>query len=77
MEAPWLHRHKYQILLGTYLTVTVAAFFRIAQQPYSRSIKAEQFESIFKGTTLAAVVVGVAISGRINRARSSGLERSV
>lgn len=52
--------------------ITGSALLRVGKQPYSRTIKLDQAESIFKGTTLAAVVVGIAINGKINKPRSSG-----
>ncbi|KAI1375105.1 hypothetical protein F4677DRAFT_423185 [Hypoxylon crocopeplum] len=59
-----LIRHKYHVLIGTYLAITSFLFYRIYRQPFSPAIKSEQYETIFKGTTLAAVVGGVAMSSR-------------
>ena len=70
MDQTWLQRHKYHTLVGAYIIITGVAILRISRQPYSRNIKAEQIESIFKGTTLGAVVVGIAMNGRLNKARS-------
>ena len=70
MEPSWLQRHKYPFLLGLYVIITGGAIVRIWRQPYSRNVKGEQIESIFKGTTLGAVVLGIAMSGQINKARS-------
>lgn len=64
--------YKYPLLCATYVLVTGAAFARVRRQPYTQSIKLEQYETIFKGTTLAAVVAGLAISGRGNKPRSAG-----
>ena len=62
--------YQYHILIAAYLAVTGLAILRVNRQPYSRSIKAEQIETIFKGTTLGALVIGVGMSGKINRPRS-------
>ncbi|CAL8576023.1 hypothetical protein XPA_001916 [Xanthoria parietina] len=70
MEPSWLQGHKYPLLLGLYVIITGGAIIRIWRQPYSRNVKGEQIESIFKGTTLGAVVLGIAMSGQINKARS-------
>lgn len=70
MEQSWLQRHRYRLLLGSYVIITGGAIVRIWRQPYSRNIKGEQVESVFKGTTLGAVVLGIAMSGQINKARS-------
>ncbi|KAI1875974.1 uncharacterized protein JN550_001470 [Neoarthrinium moseri] len=64
----FVDRYKYHVLIGSYIALTSVFFWRVHRQPYSRSIKAEQYETIFKGTTLAAVVAGVAVS-------SSGREK--
>lgn len=45
--------------------------FRIYRQPYNRNMKIDQIETIFKATTLAAVTVGIGLSGNMNKARSS------
>ncbi|KAI1080686.1 hypothetical protein F5B20DRAFT_538557 [Whalleya microplaca] len=57
-----LSRYKYHLLIGTYLAITSLSFYRVHRQPFSPAIKSEQYETIFKGTTLAAVVGGVAMS---------------
>ncbi|OTB18756.1 hypothetical protein K445DRAFT_223970 [Daldinia sp. EC12] len=57
-----LLRNRYRILIGTYLVVTSFFFYRVYRQPFSRVIKSEQYETIFKGTTLAAVIIGVSMS---------------
>lgn len=66
-----LQGYKNQLLLGTYTLIIGGSFLLIWRQPGSWSIKAGQFESMFKGTTLGAVVAGIAINGKMNRARSS------
>jgi len=70
-----LYSYRYPLLVSTYLLVSGAFFFRIQRQPYTKSIKIEQCESIFKATTLAAVLVGVGMEGDINRRRSDELRR--
>lgn len=62
--------YRYHVLAGVYALITGAAIFRIAQQPYSRIMKMDQMETVFKATTLAAVVLGIGISGKINKPRS-------
>ena len=66
-----LGEYKYHILITSYVLITGLAIFRVNLQPYSRRIKLEQIETVFKGTTLGAVVLGIAISGKINRPRSA------
>lgn len=66
-----LRDYRYHLLIASYVVITSLAILRVNRQPYSRSIKVEQIETIFKGTTLGAVVLGVGISGKINRARSA------
>jgi hypothetical protein len=55
---------KYQILFAVWASVTAVAFSRIRRQPYSQSIKIEQYESVFKGTSLSGAVTGIALSGK-------------
>lgn len=62
---------KYAILECAYVLLTVLAAFRISRQPYNSSVKTDQLETIFKATTLTAVIVGIGISGKLNRRRSS------
>ena len=62
-------KYKYQILGAAYITVTGAIFYRIAKRSYTPSIRWEQYESVFKGTTLATLVAGAALSGGINKPR--------
>ena len=61
---------KYHILIASYLLVTGLAIVRVRRQPYSRTIKAGQIETILKGTTLGAAVVGIGLGGKINIPRS-------
>ena len=66
-----ISEYKYHLLVASYAIITGLAILRVNRQPYSRSVKAEQIETIFKGTTLGAVVLGIGISGKINRQRSA------
>ena len=66
----FVQRHKLQLLGAAYVLVTGGCFWRISRQPYSRSMKWEHYETVFKGTTLAAAVAGIAVSGGANRKRS-------
>lgn len=77
MSKPWYQQPKYPLLIISYTLLTAALTLRITKQPYTPSIKAEQIESIVKGTTLGALVIGVAISsGPINQAQSSSIPKS-
>ncbi|KAF2446899.1 hypothetical protein P171DRAFT_429844 [Karstenula rhodostoma CBS 690.94] len=58
-----LIRYRYPLLITAYACITGAAFLRVSRQPYSRSIKWEQYETIFKFTTLGAVLVGIGTGG--------------
>jgi hypothetical protein len=55
-------KYKYEALFGVWLAVTGATFMRIKRQPYSTRLKVEQYESIFKGTSLGAIVLAIGIS---------------
>ena len=55
-------KYRYPALFTTWLAVTGALFLRIKRQPYSTRLKVEQYEIIFKGTSLAAVVLGIGMS---------------
>lgn len=55
-------KYRYEALFGTWLLVTGATFMRIRRQPYSTRLKVEQYESIFKGTSLGAMVLGIGMS---------------
>ncbi|KAH9832742.1 hypothetical protein Tdes44962_MAKER00222 [Teratosphaeria destructans] len=70
-----LAAYKYPLLATLYFTVTGAAFWRVRRQPYSTAIKWEQYETIFKGTTLGAAIAALAWNGGVNRRRSSSAER--
>ena len=71
MTDAYIQRYKYHILFGTYVSITGLAFLRIARQPYPRSFKGDQMESVFKATTLAALIASIGISGNLNRPRSA------
>lgn len=45
--------------------------FRVYRQPYNRKMEIDQIETIPKATTLGAVIVGIGLSGKINKARST------
>lgn len=66
-----LSQYRYHLLFGIYASATAAAFYRVHRQPYNTAIKWEQYETIFKGTTLAAAIAGFAMSGTVNKRRSS------
>ncbi|KAH7058681.1 hypothetical protein B0J12DRAFT_651123 [Macrophomina phaseolina] len=62
-----LSRYRFHILTGAWLFITVTACFRVSRQPYNSRLKSGQYESIFKGTSLAAVLTGIGVSGGMNR----------
>jgi hypothetical protein len=64
-----VEKYRYEILFGTWLAVTGATFLRIKRQPYSTRLKIEQYESIFKGTSLSAVLIGIGITPARSTAR--------
>lgn len=66
-----LARWRYHILFGVWLVGTGAAFHRIRRQPFRQAVKIEQYETIFKGTSLAAAVTAIAMSGK-KRSQSAG-----
>lgn len=66
-----LRAYKYHFLAGAYLLVTSGAMFRVYRQPYNPNMKFDQIETIIKATTLGAVIVGIGLSGKINKARST------
>jgi len=63
-QASWLWTKRYYVLFGVYLLGTGAAFIRVSRQPYTRSMKLEQYETIFKSTTLGTTLVGIGLSLR-------------
>ena len=66
-----LRDYKYHLLAGAYVLVTGGAMLRVYRQPYNRNMKIDQIETIFKATTLGAVIVGIGLSGKINKPRST------
>lgn len=64
-----LSKYRYEALFGAWLAVTGATFLRIRRSPYSTSLKIEQYESIFKGTSLSAVLIGFGITPARQTAR--------
>lgn len=67
------HDHHLLTIFGIWSVVTGLAMYRVHRQPFARSLKGEQYETIFKGTTLGAVLAAIATgsfrrsSGRQNR----------
>ncbi|KAI0595337.1 hypothetical protein F4775DRAFT_595432 [Biscogniauxia sp. FL1348] len=66
-----VRKYKYHLLIGIYTTVTSLLFYRVHRQPFALAIKSEQYETIFKGTTLAAVIGGIAMSNTGHWLRSA------
>lgn len=66
-----LRAYKYHLLASAYILVTAGAMFRVYRQPYNRNMKIDQIETIFKATTLGAVIIGIGLRGKINKARST------
>jgi hypothetical protein len=65
-------KYRYEALFGVWLVVTGATFLRIKRQPYSTRLKVEQYESIFKGTSLGAVLLGIGMTPGRTVKRVSG-----
>lgn len=65
-----LHKYRYHLLGLAYTMATILAVLRVSRQPYNRAIKWEQYETIFKGTTLGAAIAGLVMSGGVNQRRS-------
>jgi hypothetical protein len=65
-------KFRYELLFGTWLLVTGVTFLRISKQPYSSRLKIEQYESIFKGTSLGAVLLGIGMTPGRRTARRFG-----
>ncbi|KAI5236664.1 hypothetical protein E4T42_09382 [Aureobasidium subglaciale] len=63
-DASASYNYRYYMLAGLYVVVIGGAFLRISRQPYAKSIKWEQYETVFKGTTLLAAISGFALSGQ-------------
>lgn len=66
--------YRYAVIFGAYLAVTGFAFWRIARQPYTRSIKWDQYETVFKATTLAGALGAIGLGQR--KLDSSGDRKS-
>jgi hypothetical protein len=62
-------KYRYELLFGAWLLVTGGVFLRISKQPYSTRLKTEQYESIFKGTSLGAVLLGIGMTPTRSTAR--------
>lgn len=65
-----LSAHRFPLLFLAYAAVTSAAFYRIRRQPYAQAIKWEQYETVFKGTTLGAAIAAFTMSGTVNQRQS-------
>ncbi|KAK4508644.1 hypothetical protein PRZ48_002383 [Zasmidium cellare] len=59
-QSPLFQAYKYHVIFTIYATATGLAFWRIRRQPYNASMKTEQYETIFKGTILAAAIAAIA-----------------
>ena len=64
-----LSKYRYEFLFGAWLLVTGGTILRISKQPYSSRLKVEQYESIFKGTSLGAVLLGIGMTPTRSSAR--------
>ncbi|KAL6708010.1 hypothetical protein ACN47E_003444 [Coniothyrium glycines] len=64
-----LSKYRYEALFGVWLALTGATFRRISRQPYSSRLKVEQYESIFKGGALSAILIGIGITPARTTAR--------
>lgn len=64
-----LSKYRYEALFGVWLAVTGATFLRISRQPYSTRLKVEQYESMFKGGALSAILIGIGITPARTTAR--------
>jgi hypothetical protein len=62
-------KYRYELLFGAWMLVTGATFLKISKQPYSSRLKVEQYESIFKGTSLGAVLLGMGMTPTRSGAR--------
>lgn len=62
--------YRYHALVTVYVLSTGFFFYRVNRQPYRNSVKWEQYESIFKATTLASVLVGIGMGGGLNKRRT-------
>jgi hypothetical protein len=62
-------KYRYELLFGAWMLVTGATFLKISKQPYSSRLKTEQYESIFKGTSLGAILFGIGMTPTRSGAR--------
>lgn len=69
-----LYPYRFHILCSTWLFLTGVAFFRVSRQPYNSRVKPEQYETIFKATTLAAVIGGIGVNGGLNKPHSQAVK---
>ena len=60
----------YKSTFGLWLVATSLAFYRVSRQPFPSRQKWEQYETIFKATTLASVLMAIGIGGAFNRSSS-------
>lgn len=72
-SSSFLYPYRFHILIGSWLFFTGAAFFRVSRQPYNSRVKTEQYETIFKATTLGAVIGGVGLNGGLNKPHSQAI----
>ncbi|KAK6839672.1 hypothetical protein PG987_005538 [Apiospora arundinis] len=54
--------YKYKLSAGTYLGIITLLCYRVHRKPHAPIIKRGQYETIFKGTGLSAVVGGMLMS---------------
>lgn len=61
----WRHRAYmvFKIVFTTWFVATSALFYRISRQPFPSRQKWEQYETVFKGTTLAAALATIGMGG--------------
>lgn len=66
----WYSENPNKAVLGAWFALTSILLFRVSRQPISTARKWEQGETIFKGTALGAVILGIGLNGGFNRRRS-------
>ena len=69
IQSAW-STYRYHSIFAAYVTITSVAIYRVTRLPYSTSIRSSQIETIFKATTLAAVIASIGVSGNLNKPRS-------
>lgn len=72
-QSTLLSQYKYHLIASLYVLVTGGLAWRIKRQPDSQAVKAEQYETLFKGTTLAAILIAFVAGGKMNKPRSRGV----